>query len=177
MTMDQGKRARFVTALVLLSVLGAGVIIGVALDRRLEATESGRERLRDVNGGRSSSERRWGNDARGRDSSQVTEARDSARRRPSLFFDQVGLTEEQMNKVDSIVGYFRAQMRALHEELDEVYNTRVRELNQAARTEVRAVLSADQLIVYDSIRADWERRRQERRQDSTSVPDSASGER
>jgi Spy/CpxP family protein refolding chaperone len=80
-----------------------------------------------------------------------------------MIVDQVGLSEVQKEQVDSIVGFYRGQMRALHEEFDEAYMTRYRELNQQARDEVRAVLTEEQRMAYDSLQAEWALRRQERR--------------
>jgi hypothetical protein len=85
-----------------------------------------------------------------------------------MVLDQVGLSENQKEKVDSIVGYFRSQMRALHDEFDEAYNTRYRDLNRQVREEVRGVMTEEQRLTYDSLQADWARRRQERREDSIS---------
>jgi len=90
-----------------------------------------------------------------------------------MIVDQVGLSEVQKARVDSIVGYFRGQMRALHEEFDEAYSTRYQELNRMVREEVRAVLTDEQRIVYDSLQAVWIQRRQERQQDS--IPGDARG--
>jgi hypothetical protein len=90
-----------------------------------------------------------------------------------MLVDQVGLTEEQKEQVDSIVRYFRGRMQELHEEFDEAYMTRFRELNQIARAEIRAILTEEQRMTYDSVRADWNRRRQERREDSISPPTGA----
>ena len=88
-----------------------------------------------------------------------------------MIIDQVGLSEAQKEKVDSIVRYFRGEMGVLHEEFDEAYTTRYRELNRMAREEVRAVLSEEQKTAYDSLQAAWMQRRQERRQDSISGED------
>jgi hypothetical protein len=89
-----------------------------------------------------------------------------------MIVEQVGLTEAQKEQVDSIVGYFRSQMRSLHEEFDSVYSSRVRELNRRAREEVQAVLTEEQLVTYDSLRAEWARRREERRPDSLQTGES-----
>ena len=85
-----------------------------------------------------------------------------------MITDQLGLSEVQKENVDSIVGYFRDQMKALHDEFDEAYSSRYRELNRQVRDAVRAVMTEDQLVAYDSLRTEWDRRRQERRQDSIS---------
>jgi hypothetical protein len=80
--------------------------------------------------------------------------------------EQVGLSEVQVQQVDSIMRYYRDQMMALHEEFDEAYSPRYRELQNASREAVRGVLTSEQLVVYDSIRAEWRQRWEESRQDS-----------
>jgi hypothetical protein len=84
-----------------------------------------------------------------------------------MLVDQLGLTEIQKELVDSIVAYFRIEMRELHEEFDEAYSTRFRDLNERARNEVRSVLTEGQRITYDSLQSAWAQRRQERRENST----------
>ncbi|NNM05808.1 MAG: hypothetical protein HKO65_12030 [Gemmatimonadetes bacterium] len=166
MTVARSVKARVTTGIVLALVLGAGVVLGVALDRFLEAraTPSGDADGRD--GRRQGPDgRRWGFDSRGRESRGPSEGRDSTRRRPTMIVDQVGLAANQKEQVDSIVGYYRTQMRVLHEEFDEAYMTRYRELNRLAREDVRAVLTDEQRTAYDSLMAEWAQRRQER-QDS-----------
>jgi hypothetical protein len=80
--------------------------------------------------------------------------------------EQVGLSEGQLQQVDSIMRYYRDQMRALHEEFDEAYSSRYRELQAASREAVRGVLTTEQVVVYDSIRGEWRQRWEESRQDT-----------
>jgi len=172
MTLERSTRARLTTALVLLLVLGSGVVLGVALDRRIEARDVAGEEGRRPDGRMGMDGRTRGFDPRSRDSSRdPAQARDSSSHRPHMIIDQVGLSDAQKEKVDSIVGYFRGQMRALHTEFDEAYSSRYLELNRMAREEVRAVLSEAQKTAYDSLQAAWMQRRQERRQDSISGED------
>ena len=169
MTLERSTRARLTTALVLALVLSSGVILGVALDRSLESRTVARQEFRRPDGPPGMDRSRGFDSQRLRDSSRPpSEPRDSTRRRPPMVLDQVGLSDAQKEQVDSIVGYFRGQMRDLHEEFDEAYATRYRELNRQARQEVRGVMTEDQRLVYDSLQAEWSRRRQERREDSIS---------
>ena len=169
MTLERSTRARITTALVLTLVLSAGVVLGVALDRKLEARSVAGEEFRRPDGPPGMDRGRGFDPQRSRDPSRPpSEPRDSTRRRPPMVLDQVGLSDVQKEQVDSIVGYFRGQMRALHEEFDEAYATRYRELNRQAREEVRGVMTEDQRLVYDSLQAEWARRRAERREDSIS---------
>lgn len=178
MRLERSTRARLTTGLVLTLVLSAGVVLGVALDRRFESRRTAAGEFRRPDGRPGPDSRSRGFDpSRSRDSARgPSEGRNPSQRQPSMIVDQVGLSEDQKVRVDSIVGYYRSEMRALHEEFDEAYNTRYRELNQLARQEVRAVLTDDQQIVYDSLRAEWARRRQERREDSIVGRDGAGNE-
>lgn len=83
-----------------------------------------------------------------------------------MIVDQVGLDEEQNEKVDSIVQYYRTRMKTLHDEFDEAYMTRYREIMDLTRNEIIEVLTPEQRVAYDSLRDEWNRRRQERRPDS-----------
>jgi hypothetical protein len=80
--------------------------------------------------------------------------------------EQVGLSETQVEQVDSVMRYYRGEMRALHEEFDQAYSSRYRELQTASREAVRAILTVEQLVVYDSIRAEWRERWEGNRLDS-----------
>lgn len=169
MVLERSTRARLTTALVLTLVLGAGAVMGVALDRTLEARDGDGEEFRRPEAQPGMDRGRGFDSQRPRDPSRPpSEPRDSTRRRPPMVLDQVGLSDAQKEQVDSIVGYFRGRMRALHEEFDDAYTTRFRELNRQAREEVRAVMTDNQRLVYDSLQAEWARRREERRKDSIS---------
>ena len=168
MALERSTRARLITGLVLILVLFAGMVLGVALDRTLESrTLAGRD-FRMPEGPPGMDRGRGFDSQRSRDPSRPpSEPRDSTRRRPPTILDQLGLSDVQKEKVDSIVGYFREEMRALHDEFDEAYSTRYRELNRQVREEVRGVMTNDQLLAYDSLRTEWDRRRQERRREDS----------
>jgi Spy/CpxP family protein refolding chaperone len=159
MPLDHSTTARLTAAMVLILVLGAGVVLGVALDRKLEGRVTPGEDL-------SRQTRRPGPDSRGRGFDPG--GKPAHDRRPTMIVDQVGLSAEQNEKVDSIVQYYGSQMRDLHDEFDEAYMTRFREIMSITREEIKAVLTPEQTVAYDSLTADWERRRQERRLDSVS---------
>ena len=174
MTMEPGKKARLTAALVLLMVLGTGMVLGVALERRLEARS-----VQEYSSGATAGQppdtqgRSRGYDPRSRDRlREPGEERDSLQRRPRLIVDQVGLSDQQKEQVDSIVGHFRSRMRALHDEFDQIYATRYREITEATREEIKKILTADQQAAYDSLLTEWDHRR-DRRQDS--VPGAGRG--
>ena len=166
MSMEKGTRTRLTTILILLLVLVAGAVLGVAVDRRLEgkaapsvAGESEMER-----GGTS------GESGEGRG-----EAGEPSRRR-RLIVEQVGLSEDQKTRVDSIVDRYRQEMRDLQEELQAelraAYTPRYRELLEQTRAEIKGVLSPDQVVAYDSLLAERAQRREQHRD---SVPGSRGG--
>jgi hypothetical protein len=136
--MERILRTRVVTGLVLAVVFGAGVVLGLAADRSLIA-EPGAEMA----------------DARtGADSTA------QSRRRP--LYEQVAPTEEQKVRIDSIVDEYRSAMKALHAEFRAAYNPRYDALVAGTRTAIRGVLTTEQARAYDSLVADYERRRSER---------------
>ena len=159
MTIEPQARTHLVTALLLLLVLSSGFALGVAVDRRLAApgTAEGGEvsaAATGEEGGRRDSEAR----ARG----------DSTSRGRSLLVERVGLSGAQKAQVDSIVGFYRHEMRSLHVEFDQAYNSRYREILGETREDIRAVLTEQQRMDYDSILAEADNRREQRRRDSTS---------
>jgi len=169
MSLDRSTRARLTTAFVLLLVLASGVVLGMALDRQLEARgvrgeESWRPQGRSGGEGRARGFDSWGGDSL-RDSAQ---SRDPAQRRPSLMVEQVGLSDEQREKVDSIIQYYRGQMRTLHTEFNESYTTHFNEITQKTRDEIKAILTVEQQVAYDSLLVEWDRRRESRSRDSIS---------
>jgi hypothetical protein len=158
MTLERDARTRLTTAVVLLLVLAAGVVLGVALERQLEAKAVSGEAARDRGEERTSPER---------DRRPGDRARDASPRRASLLVEQVGLSEEQKEKVDSIVGYYRGQMRVLHEEFNAIYMSRYTEILETTRNAIRAVLDDAQRVAYDSLLVEFDQRvQQPRRRDS-----------
>ena len=166
MSIEKGTRTRLTTVLILLLVLLTGAVLGIAADRRLKSSAA-------------SSEIREDGTERGGAGEEGTqgegEGGDSARQR-HLIVEQVGLSEEQKVQVDSIVDEYRQRVRELQDqlqdELREAYTPRYRELLEQTRTEIKGVLSADQAAAYDSLLAERDRRREQRRD---SVPGSRSG--
>ena len=170
MSLERGTRARLATAVVLLLVLGAGVVLGVALDRQLEARGVIGTQDRRPGGRQGENDWRRGFDPRGRDPARgPREGRDSTHRRPSLVVEQVGLSEDQQARADSIYWLYRDKMRDLHQEFDQEYNSRFREIMAQSREDMLSILTTEQRVTYDSLLAEWDRRREERRQDT--IPD------
>ncbi|MFH1763446.1 MAG: hypothetical protein ABIF09_04560 [Gemmatimonadota bacterium] len=169
MTLERSTRARLTTALILFLVLASGVVLGMALDRQLEARAANGGEFRRPEGRPGMDGRSRGLDPRSGDSPRdPSQARDSSQRGPSLIVEQVGLSEVQKQQVDSILVYYRGQMRALHEEFNESYMTRYQEITRATRDEIKAILTVEQQAAYDSLLVEWDRRRESRGRDSVS---------
>lgn len=178
MSLERGTRARITTVAVLLLVLGSGVVLGVALDRQLEARVASGQEFRRPAGRPGSDGRTRGMEPRSGDPSRGPgQPRDSIRGRPDLIVDLVGLSDVQKAQTDSIYWFYQGEMRALHEEFDATYSSRYREIMSESREAMVGILSAEQRVVYDSLLVDWERRRQERRQDSVPPTGSPQGQR
>jgi hypothetical protein len=167
MSMEKGTRTRLATILILFLVLATGSVLGIAVDRRLEARGSSEVEVSPEGSGQRS----------GGEEDDTTSGARSSSNRSSLIVEQVGLSEAQHAQVDSIVSEYRRQMRSLHAEVEEeveaeirqAYQPRYRVLLSEVRDEVRAVLTEDQRMAYDSLLVEYDRRREERRsQDSIS---------
>ncbi len=134
--MDQRPRTRLVTAAMLAVVFASGLTIGFAVDRDLVAGS--------------------GDEPAG----EETEATE-ARRVP--MWEQVGPNEIQKASIDSIVRDHRGAMKSLHREFDDAYSPRYRALVAETREAIKSVFDLDQRMEYDSLLADWDRRREEER--------------
>jgi len=133
--MEVTLRTRLVTALVLVAVFSAGFFLGVAVDRSVAATPAAAGEPADSNAA-------------------------STGRIP--MYEQVGPNEAQKILIDSIVGDYRSAMKALHADFRATYNPRYQALVDSAREGIKAVLNPEQATEYDSLVADYERRRAER---------------
>jgi Spy/CpxP family protein refolding chaperone len=166
MRMEPGTRTRLTTILILFLVLVTGSVLGIAVDRQLEArAASGEARWRWSGEGRSG-ESRGGEERQGEEPS----------RRGRLIVEQVGLTEAQKIQVDSIVAHYRREMRNLQEELQAdlqtAYMPRYRDLLEETRVEIGKLLTPEQRTVYDSLLVEHDQRREQQRRDRDSLPDS-----
>lgn len=161
MSMEQGTRTRLATILILLLILATGAVLGVALDRRIEARSP-------------SASEASPQDEAGPSGEDEAEGEESPRRR-RLIVEQVGLSSDQKTQVDSIVARYRQEMRDLHDELQaewqEAYTPRYRGLLEEVREEIKGVLTSDQRMEYDSLLVEYDRRRDQRR-DRDSISDS-----
>lgn len=164
MALEPRSRARLATAGILFLLLSSGVVLGVALDRQIGAgTVDGANR-----GG-------WGRNSDSGENARDSTSRNRDPRRRSLLVEQVGLSEMQKAQVDSIVAFYRGEMRDLHEEFDKAYTSRYREITEATREDIRGILNVEQGFAYDSLLVEWDSRVRQRREDSISGSGTARG--
>ena len=148
--MEQGARTRLISFLVLALVLGTGVVLGVAWERRGadEVREPTRQEARDRD--REHEDR----DDRGDD-----------RRDRRLIVDRVGLSPDQEERVDSIVDVYRDRLDELRREFRSSYRSQRRELVGRTRDDIRAVLTPEQRTRYDTLLARFDRKEEAERRD------------
>jgi Spy/CpxP family protein refolding chaperone len=133
--MEKTLRTRLVTALVLVAVFSAGLLVGVAADRSVVAPT---------------------------DQAGVPADSSAAQTRRVPMWEQVGPNEAQKILIDSIVGEYRSSMKSLHAEFRAAYNPRYQALIDGVRASIKAVLTPEQANAYDSLVAEYERERAER---------------
>ena len=133
--MEKTLRTRLVTALVLVAVFSAGLLVGVAADRSVVAPT---------------------------DPAEVPADSSAAETRRVPMWEQVGPNEAQKILIDSIVGEYRSSMKSLHAEFRAAYNPRYQALIDGVRASIKAVLTPEQANEYDSLVAEYERERAER---------------
>lgn len=132
--MERIARTRIVTVLVLAVVFGAGVLLGLAVNRSLEAGPP----------------------------EETAAAEEAPRERRVPLYERVGPDEEQSILIEAIMKDFREAMRALHAEFREAYNPRYDALVRDTREAIKGVFTPEQAMAYDSLIAESERRRAER---------------
>ena len=134
--MENAPRTRLITALLLVVVFGSGLVVGFAVDTNLVA---------------------------GPVEAPTAEEPESTERRRVPMYEQVGPNETQKESIDSIVREHREGMKTLHREFREAYDPRYRDLVDETRLAIRSVFDAEQAMAYDSLLAEYDRKRRERR--------------
>ena len=129
--MEKNARTRLTTALVLAVVFASGALLGLAVDRSLEAEPA-----------------------------EVADEGERRRRVP--IYEQVEPSESQSISIDSIVEEHRNRMSSLHAEFRSAYNPRYQALLEETREAIKGVFTPEQAMAYDSLLAEWDRRRAER---------------
>jgi hypothetical protein len=131
--MEHSSRTRFVTALVLVAVFGAGALLGFAADSNLDAETPDGVESSAVAGGAT--------------------AEETAERRPPQY-TLVDPNEAQLSRIDSIVAEHRARTNALVEQNEETraqYREDFAAIVHATREAIKGVLSPDQASEYQRL--------------------------
>lgn len=206
--MEPRARARLASVGVLFLVFVTGFLLGMAWDRTdgtLEAGEADgdREAVARVDGGSTdadaqdeagarddsdtpATEREDRDDDRDRDRRGDRDRDDDPRDRDDdrdgrrLIVHDVGITQAQEARVDSIVDLHRDRVRELRREMEEAYEPRFRQLRREmeaeydprmrevlleTRSSIRTVLTEEQATRYDSLLAEHDRKEEERKKD------------
>lgn len=155
--MERFQRTRFLTVVVLAVVFGAGIMLGLGVVSLGEEPQS----------------------VATLDSDQTTpesgEGEGERERRPPMY-EQVGaLSAQQHGQIDSIVGARRFEIRGVyrgfrdrHDALHNDYDLEFRAILMRTREGIKSVMAPAQAVTYDSLIADYDRRREARRQEDGS---------
>ena len=155
--MERFQRTRFLTVVVLAVVFGAGIVLGLGFDSFGEAPQP----VAVVEDSQTTAESGEGEGER--------------ERRPPMY-EQVGaLSAQQHGQIDSIVGAHRFEIRGVyrgfrdnHDALHSDYDLEVRAILMRTREGVKSVMTPVQAAAYDSLLADYDRRREARQQEDGS---------
>ncbi len=144
MAMESGLKARLVTAVVLALVFGSGVTAGLAWEPTPGTARTAEPAQAEVQDGEREVRERGDRSNRGR--------------RP-LLVEQVGLTVDQKAQVDEIVENSRQRMRSLEKDTRPQYRAIIEE----TRSAIMGVLTDEQRAEYETILAEHDHERDERR--------------
>ena len=143
--METSKRTRLLSGVILAVVFGAGTVLGLGLDARLDARAT-----------EPTAEREEGGDEADRKEG------DRRERRVPMYRKVGDLSPAQDSAIGEIVEAHRDSVKALRKEFEDAYDARYWEIVLSSRSAIRGVLTAEQAVRYDSLLAERDRRRQER---------------
>ena len=151
--MEASQRTRLLSILLLALVFGTGVVVGVALNRTVEASPPAAEIATADEADPDGAER---------DDDEDDED-DGRRERRRPMYERVGeLSESQTRRIDSIVQHHRESMRTLQEEFEAAYDPRYWAIIDSTRSAIMSVMTPAQAERYDSLLTAWDERRKER---------------
>jgi hypothetical protein len=158
--MEKSRRTRLASAGVLAVVFGSGALVGVAVERSSAAPPALAAEVVAPTGAPEQGQGGRSGQSRGR-----------GPQRPALY-EQVGLAPEQLERADSLVRVHRAALESLQREFRRTTDSILaasweeQELRQKAdahlmelRGGIRSMMLPGQLLMYDSLLAEDERRR------------------
>jgi hypothetical protein len=139
--MERLQKTRLLSIAVLGVIFGSGLLLGLALDSRLDQTD---------------------------DPPAVSEEQSSAESNEGKnvpLYHQVGtLTAQQNASIDSIMELQRESIRELKQDFDDFrdkYNSRMSRIAHGTREAIKGVLTEEQAIRYDSLLAEYRNARRQ----------------
>lgn len=136
--MSQQTRTRLLTAGVLLTVFGAGLLLGYAADTTLSATPAAALVPSDDQG-----------------------SEDEPEEERVPMYRQVGPDSAQSLVIDSIVQEHRARIDALNRQFQDEYDPQFRQIVEETRAAIRDVFTPEQAAQYQALTDERDRRRAE----------------
>ena len=136
--MSRQTRTRLLTAGVLLTVFGAGVLLGFAADTTLAPPPASASVMQP-------------------DGTPEAEGEEEPRR--TAMYDQVGPDSAQSVMIAALVVEHRARMNALNEEFKENYDPRYRAIIEETREAIKEVFTPEQAAEYQRLVEEADRRR------------------
>lgn len=142
--MASGMTARMATLVIFLVVFGAGLTVGIAVDRTVA---SAADAPAPVVAGEPEPEEA--------PPEEEGDAAEDPPRERRMMIERVGLTPEQELQVDSIVAVMGGRMSDLQKD----YRTRYWAVVDSSRASLKQILTAEQAVMYDSLLTDRDQRR------------------
>ena len=140
--MEHLQRTRLLSVVVLGVIFGSGVLLGFALDSRLDRPDEPPVAEEHVS----------------TESGKKDDSQDGV-----PLYHQVGmLTAQQNASIDSIMELQKESIRELKRDFDEFrdkYNSRMSKIARGTREAIKGVLTAEQAMRYDSLLAEYHRSR------------------
>lgn len=130
MSKARDKRVRLAAGAIVGATFMGGVALGFVLDRGVAQASPDRERTRVVEAPPPPPPNEW-------------------------IIDRLELSGEQRESIDSVIAHYGMVMTSLQRE----YRPRFRTVVDSATLGVRGVLTPDQIVQYDSLEAEMQRRR------------------
>ena len=137
--MSQQTRTRLLTAGVLLTVFGAGLLLGYAADSTLTASPAAASEPTD----------------------EVTSDGAAAEEERVPMYRQVGPDSAQSLVIDSIVQEHRERIDALNRQFQDEYDPQFRQIVEETRAAIRGVFTPAQAAQYQALTDERDRRRAE----------------
>lgn len=138
--MSRQTRTRLLTAGVLLTIFGAGVLLGFAADMTVTPSPASASLVQPDG-----------------TSEAVEEGEEAPRRLP--MYEQVGPDSAQSVMIAALVEEHRARMDALNREFQENYDPRYRTIVEDTREAIKEVFTAEQAAQYQQLVEERDRRR------------------